>query len=284
MYYAVIKVFEKVNFLKFMVIIKLKGGIGNQLYIYAFARQLELKKKVKIYFLLNNFRDDIFKRKYLLSQFQVRKYRIIPLFVLKHRFIKKLLKYLLKINFIVEPLSVERSDNSTKEIFSKIDVKKNYHLNGYFQVGEFYLDIADILSQEIIPLQEFTDSTKKWIKKIQNCNSVSIHIRQKWNCDANGDSIAHKHVQPAYSANYYQERMYELAKTEKKICFFIMGDDLKWAKKNLPIIQGCQNIFIDNKRDVPDYEDIFLIAYCKRHISSNSSFCYWGKFLSKYYF
>ena len=271
-----------------MVIIKMWGGLGNQLFIYTFARNLEKTKNIKnIYFEISNFEKDLFKRKYLLDLFKVKKYPTINNEKLEKILTSKKIKYFIHRFFIFKEtrflLLVEGENGNTKKKFDKIQPKKNYYIKGYFQDTKIFQSIAPRLVKEIFPIKDFSEDTKKILQEIKKSHSVSVHIRQKWNYDANGNLTNIQHSQLALLKEYYIKKMKFLYSQHKNLSFFIMGDDINWAKKNLPNIAECKYHYIDNKRNAPDYEDLFLIAHCKFHIPSNSSFCKLGIWLSNYY-
>jgi hypothetical protein len=264
-----------------MVIIKMMGGLGNQLFIYAFARFLEVRKGISnILFDCRSFQYDPYRREYLLPNFQIKQYPQASKALLKQAEKKGIGKFFLRKTKFFTYLNEDY--DGALGILNKITSQGNYYIKGYFHDLFYVEEVNEFLAKEIVIKEPVSNSTSAILEKIKNCNSVAIHIRQKWNFDQYG-KFARQHQQRSLPAEYYREKMLRLAKYNKNCVFFIMGDDTEWAKKNLPEIPGCENIFIDNHRKAPDYEDLFLIAYCKYHITSNSSFSWWGKWLSEYY-
>ena len=60
--------------------------------------------------------------------------------------------------------------------------------------------------------------------------------------------------------------------------FFCFSDDIEWCKENLNF-EGANVVYVS--QDMPVYETLRLMYHCKHFILSNSTFSWWGQFLSK---
>lgn len=156
----------------------------------------------------------------------------------------------------------------------KLDLNKNYILDGVWENIEYILPIR----KKIIASLAF-DKIKideKLIKKITNCNSVSIHIRR-------GDYVKESY-QREYPRNYYMicEKSYYLKAIEivnknvENPIFVFFSDDLKFIDSEFSDVKN--KIVVHAEKD---YEDLYLMRLCKHHILANSTFSFWGAFLDE---
>lgn len=134
------------------------------------------------------------------------------------------------------------------------DTRHNYLLDGYFQNPKHFIEHKNILKSFFqFPILE----NKK--------NSVSIHIRR-------GDYLKLSHFHENLDINYYCNAISHFPKNSS---FYILSDDIEWCKDKFFF---CKNItYIDNLNDV---ESLAFMISCNYHIIANSSFSWWGSFLS----
>lgn len=119
--------------------------------------------------------------------------------------------------------------------------------------------------------EELSNTNKKISEMISSINSISIHIRR-------GDYASSERLQVIYGLcplNYYYTAINSISKAVKNPHFFVFSDDIGWAKQNLKITHPVKFI-IGNKALV----DLCLMSQCKHHIIANSSFSWWGAWLS----
>lgn len=107
-----------------------------------------------------------------------------------------------------------------------------------------------------IPLD---DANKKMLEKIQNCNSVSIHIRRT-------DFIPLNAHSPLIS---YYKAVELIASKVDAPHFFIFSDDIKWCKENVRL--RYPHTFVDINDSVKGYFDLELMKHCKHNIGSEWS-------------
>lgn len=141
--------------------------------------------------------------------------------------------------------------------------------------SSFIYDIQDILQEEITPRKSILPENVDLIKKIDCSNAVCISVRR-------GDFFTNKN-QASYGVcgpNYYiKAKKYFDDKNIDNTLYFCFSDDIEWCKNNLKFT-GENVIFVP--QSMPVYETLRLMAHCKHFILSNSTFSWWGQFLSKY--
>jgi hypothetical protein len=163
-----------------MIFIRLLGGLGNQLFIYAFGRALELEHNLDVYFdTFSGFKKDTYKRKYELDNFNVK----IKKAALYDSLFYPINKRSKKIKNILYPESIlieEDNKFSVKELILNAEKYKKVFLQGYFQKQEYFENIKEELRKEITLKTEFSVIAKRYLERINSCNSVILHTKNKF--------------------------------------------------------------------------------------------------------
>ena len=253
-----------------MVIVKIIGGLGNQMFQYAYAKALEQKgHEVKI---------DIsaFETYKLHGGYQLDKYNIDLDSSIKDendKFYKNTFFYKVLRRF---GMDFSRRIKEKSLLFDKklLEIDDNSYLDGYFQCEKYFKDIREIILKQFTINQDISNYTKEIKNKIQNSqNSCSLHIRR-------GDFVNSKNINihGACDIEYYKKAMKYLEEKVENINYFIFSDDIEWVKENLAIQNA---IYIDSKEKRIPHEDIYLMSLCKNNIIANSSFSWWGAWLNQ---
>lgn len=261
-----------------MIVICLSGGLGNQLFQYAFGRVLSLKNKNELYFydgLLNKKKSFLTYREYKLHHFRIniKLANKKDLEIFEKKSILSIIKNIagksdykiyqdFKIGFKKELLKI------TEDIF----------LEGYFQSPKYFDSIRNLLLSEIqIKEKEMLNKKEnEFINMINNSVSVSIHIRR-------GDYFNNKATNKMHGVctiDYYNNAINYIQNLFNKNCtLYIFSDDVNWVKQNfkIEIEHFYASDYILNK----DYLELLCISYCQHQIISNSSFSWWGAWLNK---
>lgn len=258
-----------------MVICSLFGGIGNQMFQYACAFSLATKlkrellidysfyKTFKIYHPMSDL-NNFFKIGEINSSLVSGKINLISKSILYQKFIVKLPYFNLFNKNII---------NESNFNVKKIKKKKIVYLLGYFQ-SELFFNKKNILRKFNLNFEEGIDQSLK--RKIQQCNSVSIHIRR-------GDYLSKKLFEKNITLpiNYYKISIDFIKKKIPNPIFFIFSDDIMWAKnvlkKELPFIHIVDNSKYKNSSKI----DFFLMSICKHNIIANSTYSWWAAWLNK---
>jgi len=253
-----------------MVIVKLKGGLGNQLFQYAFGRNLAIKNNCELKLDVGEFKKDNL-RDYELFEFNI-KAEIASNYELKNynRFSNRRLNYMFcKINNSI--YIVEKNKLLNNDVLKK---KKDIYLDGYWQSEKYFMDIEDIIREEFKPVKCLSVVNRELINQIKTCNSVSIHIRR-------GDYASNpktKLVHGLCPKEYYYKGIECISSNTKEPVFFIFSDDINWVKNNINI--NFPAIYVENNNGKNSFLDIMLMKECKHNIIANSTFSWWGAWLN----
>lgn len=263
-----------------MIIVRLKSGLGNQLFQYAFGRALSEKTKQLLFFDKSYFgkinKDTA--RSYELGKF-VAKINCPISSLLKYRYLKN--SFLRKIMNIVSSFRPilffkETSFDYDVQISHTYGSGVNYY-DGYWQSPLYFNAIRPMLLEELKIKQPLSSLTTALSKSIQKENAISIHVRR-------GDYVQNKKINAIHglcSLEYYHQAIKWLVEKEKHISFYIFSDDIAWTKVNLKI-EGQLVHYVEHISDANNHEDLYLMSICKHHIIANSSFSWWGAWLNDY--
>jgi len=230
-----------------MNVIIVKGGLGNQLFQYAFGRVQMLNGLDIIYNLLwyEKSQQKPFR------PYRLDKFHIIPI----------------KTNLIEYPSKRKQIQGWVEEeTFNQEFLKKNNCIfNGYWQYYVYYEDTLSILRKEFQVKEEFY--TVKFLdlrKRIINNNSVSVHVRRS-------DYSSH-HGFGCLPFRYYFNAIKKI-----KGDLFIFSDDIAWCREIFKKDYFSQKITFIH---LDDYLDFELMRLCKHNIIANSSFSWLAAYLN----
>jgi hypothetical protein len=249
-----------------MIVVRLCGGLGNQMFQYAMGMGLSRRYNKKLVLDLSGFKHDDL-RDYELCLFNISnniEYKssnnIFFNLLRRANILKFFPDYYLERGFGYD---------------SNIIVKEKLYLEGYFQSEKYFQFIRAELLREFSISKDLSPNTLK----TQDCilssrNSVSLHIRR-------GDFISNyktKSFHGNLSVEYYDRAIQFIESKVSAINLFIFSDDIEWAKNN---IRHKNTFFVENNKEKICHEDIYLMSLCDSNIIANSTFSWWGAWLNK---
>jgi hypothetical protein len=264
-----------------MIVISLHGGLGNQMFQYAFGRSIALKHNTNLLFDLSNFNNkkkNTTRRKLELEIFdlsarEATDYEIKSNKPLFWRLLNTL-KYRLGFKRVQSSNYFFENGLNFNPAINKISNK--CYISGYWQSYKYFQNIENIIKDNFrFPILEDAKN-KKIIKEIQSSNSVSIHLRRGDFLNVNTHSI-----HGTCSLEYYQGAISYIENKITNPIFFIFSDDIEWVKSNFNFEAQIHFVYgnIGNK----SYIDMQLMSQCKHNIIANSSFSWWGAWLNQNY-
>lgn len=253
-----------------MKIVKFLGGLGNQLFQYAFYLSLAQRfKYVKAdlidfedYKLHNGFElETIFNIKLLeISSFQRNIYtRNNGSWI--WRKLRRI--YNTKNAYFEESPMFAYSE----QIFED---KKNRYYWGYWQHIDYINQVEDLLRDNLI-FPPIKDAENLHIQDlIQQHNSISLHVRR-------GDYLQEPLFKDICTEEYYQKSIKYMLETQESPLFIIFSNDISWCKAQFNDLNA---IFVEHNSGINSFKDMQLMSKCKHHIIANSSFSWWGAWLN----
>ncbi|WP_243371791.1 alpha-1,2-fucosyltransferase [Geotalea sp. SG265] len=149
-------------------------------------------------------------------------------------------------------------------------------LVGYWQSEKYFKDIGEMIRREFSPIISLEGKDKEIAEHIQAENSVSLHVRR-------GDYIADADVNAVHgvcSVDYYMRSIEIMKGIVACPHVFVFSDDPSWVIENLQL--PCPSTVIQhNTTSQEAHLDLRLMSLCKHHIIANSSFSWWGAWLSE---
>lgn len=251
-----------------MIIVKIKGGLGNQLFQYALGRYLAIKNNTVLKldisdlnrykvrsFELQNFNTSITLADNSDLPFQQRQY--------------PLNKRILKTIDILFPRLKIRNEKRLSFNPAVLSYTDNTYLDGYWQSENYFKAIKGIILEEFKIKVSLNPAQQETADLITQNNSIAVHIRR-------GDYVNNA-VHPLCSDSYYQNAVSVLSNSTAEPYFFIFSDDPEWCRANFYIPYNHYFVYGN-----PSWADLELMKLCKHHIIANSTFSWWGAYLSTY--
>ncbi|MFA6357078.1 MAG: alpha-1,2-fucosyltransferase [Candidatus Omnitrophota bacterium] len=236
-----------------MIIVRLIGGLGNQLFQYAAARQLSKIHQTGLKIDISGFKE------YKNHRYSLTHFSIIEDYISKEE------------TFGIEEIKAKyfHFDPEFREI------PDNIILTGYWQTEKYFIGISEIIRDEFTVKYPLKDKDLEISRLIKDSNSVSMHIRR---CDYLPGTFKDQ-IFDCLSPDYYINAVKRLSEEESNLVFFIFSDDPEWSKDNIKLEYPC--IFVEHNTADTNYEDLRLMSLCKHSIIANSSFGWWGAWLNK---
>jgi hypothetical protein len=260
-----------------MIIVKLIGGLGNQMFQYSTALALSRLKRTELFIDLSELNKSIgggrIAHKLELDAFNIQ-LKIAPneeVLRLKKLGEKKIIRALHRFFPFLFP-AIYAAESGLKFHSQFVNYPSNTYLNGYWQNQKYFSSIKSELYQLFTPKLPPSQKVNEFIQKINSHNSVSVHVRRG---DYLMPEISNYHGN--CDIGYYKEAMRFMSKEILNPVFFVFSNDLEWCKLNLP--SNFNLVFVNHNDE--NFWDMLLMSYCKHNIIANSSFSWWGAWLNK---
>lgn len=266
-----------------MKIIKLKGGLGNQMFQYAFAKYVEKKSgdisilDFSAYAELLN--DEIRKPRLLkfnISSLVANDGQIKQATMLKHE--GNSLSYQYKMKIFLEAVFNPKYYFEWKRgaFISLSGIKKHSYFDGYWQSIDYIEPIKEQLLGEFIPNYNLSKKAQEQMVEMQAQNSVFVGIRKG---DYTANASARKHF-GVITNKYYLKAMELIVSKIENPVFHIFSNDIEWCRQNLDF-KDFNVVFRSKEIQTDDFEELMIMSSCKHAIISNSTFNWWGAYLIK---
>src|SRR5574343_329897 len=211
-----------------MIIVRLKGGLGNQMFQYALGRVLAIKNNTELFIDKSYLESNLFgviKRDFDLDIFEINFNFVakgdIPFI---HRIYK--CKFLNKISlFLLHFLNTKGQEKSFNFDESFLFLKDGIYLEGYFQSPKYFNEYKDVIRKDFTFKDNFSEKINTLMIEIKDHNSLCIHVRR-------GDFVRNK-FHDVVSVDYYHQALALISKKTKIEKIYVFSDDISWCENNL---------------------------------------------------
>ncbi len=271
--------------------VHLMGGLGNQLFQYAFGRQLSLANNAELWLDATGYgqpgRRDAKTgvRECELWDYNI-KARIMTsrdykegrgelwrksrkLVEIGLRIVDKCRPYYARHEIIEPPRSSFRFDPA----IANRKFSGTLSIRGFWQSERYFREIGDVLRTELSLRVEPPTSAQKLAARMGTTTSVAIHVRHGDNATTVAAALG---VLPR---RYYETAMRAIAAEVTEPRYFIFSDDISWAADLLGF--GQHLTYVSGSHGGRSSTDLYLMACCRHHIVANSTFSWWGAWLGK---
>jgi len=266
-----------------MIVLKIKGGLGNQLFQYATGRALSIKLNTELKLDLTFFDDPKYSMTYRLHRFNLpftiaRKVEYSHLLSYSSRSIfSRLLK---KLGIKIYPFYKNSHiiEEAIYKIFNNnLSYDNDYYIEGWLASENYFKDYRNILLKDLDADILLNNENQNLKEIIINTNSVAVHIRR-------GEYLTNTFFN-SIPIIYYRNAIDIISTKIIDPIFYFFSDDIKWVKNEFSNVSNA--IFVENNSKfesfyttVGDIADLMLMRTCKHQIIANSTFSWWGAWLN----
>lgn len=261
------------------VIVRLKGGLGNQLFCYAAARRLALANGAELIIddVTGFVRDRQYRRRYLLDRFHISARKATPSERMEpfERYRRGLVKFVEKHRAFRDRKYLEQEGIEFDPRLLNYEVKETVYLDGLWQSERYFKDIEAIIREDLRIVLPADERNRKIAEKIVSCNSVAVHVR--WFDEPGPENTGGSYT---LKRSYYACAIGEISAKVSQPHFFLFSDNPVAARELIPL-QGDAITLVDhNEGEEQAYADLWFMTQCKHFIIANSTFSWWGAWLA----
>lgn len=263
-----------------MIIVRLAGGLGNQMFQYAAGRRLAERHHAELKLDLRELEHPpvgCTPRSFQLDSLDIRAAIALPEEVAS---LQRRPGYLWELAWsrlssragMPRPtLLAERHFHFDPRVLAAPDQS---YLVGYWQSERYFHEISDTLRREFACKEPLRGENSRLAEAIGGCNSVSIHVRR-------GDyvtSAASSETHGVCGMDYYHACLEELCRTVPDPHLFLFSDEPEWVVGHFTT--GLPTTIVSHNGPESAHEDLRLMSLCRHNIIANSSFSWWGAWLN----
>lgn len=265
-----------------MIVPRILGGLGNQMFQYALGRRLSLERGEPL-------RLDVsgLKRGGLRT-LGLNHLALDPVYssVEEVRALKSVVARFPE-NIVPRkwiPRSLRRDQPVSERHYKEVEgfrfdpqvltAPSPLYLDGYWQSERYFDSIQDVIHADFRVRTPLSGKNAHVAQAIAECESVSLHVRR-------GDYASNPEIRAVHglcSLEYYATAVTHMIGALRAPRFFVFSDDHSWTARHLEL--PGNSVFVDHNSAASDYEDLRLMSRCRHHVIANSSFSWWGAWLN----
>lgn len=154
--------------------------------------------------------------------------------------------------------------------------KESLLIEGYWQTERYFSSCREALLNAF-KFPEFENGSKndRIARRLCRCESLSLHIRR-------GDYLKIANTSGICTVDYYEKAMATVIEKKNPQLILVFSDDPRWCEDNLKnLLHSIDAVFVDWNKGHESYRDMQLMSLCSHNIIANSSFSWWGAWLNQ---
>lgn len=255
-----------------MVIVSLLGGLGNQLFQYAFGQRLAAQWQVPLMvdgFLLSS-RWLAAVRHYTPRPYELSIFGIDPPTTSPANLIRAAMPFVSDTYLLRET-----ADLKTISANPRPPAKRVFCV-GYWQSESYFISAESAVRERFTFRQTPSDYSRRIADQMAAvANPVFVHVRR-------GDYVSNANASQYHGfcgEDYYRRAIAHLRNRMTDAHFFVFSDDLPWVARQLGDVLGPAT-YVDGNVGPDSWQDMQLMSRCRHAIVANSSFSWWGAWLN----
>lgn len=261
-----------------MIIVQIKGGLGNQMFRYALGRHLAILNNTSVALDINDYRKNKYHnqpKKGRVRKFDLRCFQI-PFYFLDEKEVERILNPPFSLFKKQQPAKVieEQAFHYDSSVLRYYD--HHLYLKGAWQSEKYFKESDCVIRKDFAFREQPSGKNKEYISRMNEEDSIAIHVRR---ADYVKDQVAsEKHG--TCGVEYYQRAIAHMRECLPNPSIYVFSDDDQWVRENLNFDMPTH--FVDHNTE-PDahYEDMRLMSHCKHQVIANSTFSWWGAWLNE---
>lgn len=272
-----------------MIISRIEGGLGNQMFQYAIGRILAEINNEELFLDTHGLYIPIeghLSRDYMLDAFKIKASiasdellnRIRKGTFLNKLSFKKIKHYK---QLVFDEINPKISFIKYSDYYLKPEINTFYpeilkkdntdiYLDGYWQSYKYFYNYESLIKEHFAIKESVLDFEKSYLENINNSQSVSLHLRLT-------DRIATEFSLAHYRNlewDYYVDAINIIKEKVSNPHFFIFSDNIKWCEENIKL-----DFPVTLVKTKDEFNDMYLMGSCKHHIIAHSTFSWWAVWL-----
>lgn len=267
-----------------MILIRIMGGLGNQMFQYAVGKALAYRNKTDLKVDLSLLRDGESNEKAIYRDYELGKVFGIEAAIASNREVEYYnptphhwgARIVNRLRNIVAPPQtfIEQGHRFNPKV---LDLSDNYCLVGTYQSPKYFAAIENNLRQDFSFQNPLSPKAQALVSQMKSVNAISLNVRR-------GDYVKNPHYRQILGfvgLEYYARALAYLKEYLSQLYVFIFSDDIDWCQQNMTLDIPHTFVTRDYILNGPE-DDLQMMSHCQHFILANSTFAWWGAWLSRY--
>jgi Glycosyl transferase family 11 len=259
---------------KAKIIVRISGGLGNQLFTYAAARRLSLVNNAEL--VIDDetgFLRDIHQRSYGLDVFSISarkatdREKLKPFGRIRRRILRTQAK---RIPFIQRAYIYQEELDFDSRLL-QLQPQGTVYMEGYWQSENYFVDVANTIRSDLRLSSALNAPNLDTEAAIRNCCAIALHVRWFNPPGTTGQNAP---------SDYYRRAVAFFESRIRQPHYFVFSDNAEATRKHLPLPVRNATYVNHNDPDSSPYADLWLMSQCDHFIIANSTFSWWGAWLA----